>query len=401
MIILAIETSCDETAIAVVENKGKSLRILSNVVFSQIKVHALYGGVVPNLAKREHQKNLAPILVSVLKKAKFFQPEADPPLAENLKFILERESDLLTAFLKFIPKIKVPKIDVIAVTVGPGLEPALWGGVNFARSLGYLWNKPIIPVNHLEGHIASVLLRQNRRISNLRFPAIALLVSGGHTQLVSISAKGGSASGWKYKVIGETRDDAVGEAFDKVARILGLGYPGGPAIAELARRWNFQFPISPSEADPPSADNFQIKLPRPMINQKNFDFSFSGLKTAVLYLVKDLKKQGINIEKITPAIAAEFQNAVIDVLIKKTMNAVKEYKVKTVILCGGVAANVELRKRLREVIREAYSASNLLIPDLIFTTDNAVMIAASASLHSKKEWKKWNKIKVNADLRLA
>ncbi|MBU2218898.1 tRNA (adenosine(37)-N6)-threonylcarbamoyltransferase complex transferase subunit TsaD [Patescibacteria group bacterium] len=333
MIILAIETSCDETAISVVEcSEGFSkpkFKILSNVVASQIKIHAKWGGVVPNLAKREHLKNL-PV---VLKKA--------------------------------LGKIKIKDIDLIAVTIGPGLEPALWTGINFARDLNKVWDKPIIGINHMEGHILSALLcRKKFSISNFQFPMLALLVSGGHTELVLIK-------NWlKYKIIGQTRDDAAGEAFDKVAKMLKLPYPGGPQVAKLAEKFKFQ------------DSSFKINLPRPMINSKDYDFSFSGLKTAVLYKLKEL---GIMNKDLRIAICHEFQQAVIDVLIAKTIRAAKEYKVKSIIAGGGVIANNELRKQLNETIEKNIPNTKFLIPDTKFTTDNAAMISVAAYFRALKK----------------
>jgi len=366
MIILAIETSCDETAIAVLKISNGKFEILSDIVASQIKIHAPWGGVVPNLAKREHERNLPIVLKKALKKAGFVN--------SNFQF-------------------SNSKIDLIAVTVGPGLEPALWTGINFAKDLAEKWKKPLVGINHMEGHIFSVLLNSKNKII---FPALALLVSGGHTELVLISAKGGPASGWKYKVIGQTRDDAAGEAFDKVAKMLGLPYPGGPEVAKLA---------SKSDVDATSTSDFKLKLPRPMINSKDYDFSFSGLKTAVLYLLKDLRagKFGSRIislgardkenqlsRPLVAQICREFQQAVIDVLISKTIRAAKEYKTKTVILGGGVAANKELRKQLG-------NKTNLLIPEFKFTTDNAAMIAVAAYFHAKDKLKN---LQANGNLEL-
>jgi len=224
MKILAIETSCDETSVAIVEGKGKlenpSFEILSNVVLSQIKIHKKWGGVVPMMAKREHSKNLIAILEKSLRKSSFLKlnlksqiSNLKPEKQKRLNKILEREPELLERFLKFIPTIKPPKIDVIAVTIGPGLEPALWVGINFAKALAFVWNKPIVAVNHMEGHIVASLLKSNLKsqISKIMpFPALALLVSGGHTELVLIKKWG------DYKIIGQTRDDAAGECFENV-----------------------------------------------------------------------------------------------------------------------------------------------------------------------------------------
>ena len=371
MIILAIETSCDETAIAILKSDKKSFKILSNVISSQIKIHAKWGGVVPSLAKREHIKNLPIVLKKALREAK----------VSNSKF-------------------KVSSIDAIAVTIGPGLEPALWTGINFAQELANKWKKPVVAINHMEGHIASVLLSQNKgsaknearstkknfgfRISDFGFPAIALLVSGGHTELVLIKKL------LDYKIIGSTLDDAAGEAFDKVAKMLKLPYPGGPEVAKMATKFKNQI------------SNIKINLPRPMLNHKNYDFSFSGLKTAVLYLIRDLKEKGLNTDDwiLKAQICHEFQQAVIDVLISKTLRAAKEYKVKTIILGGGVAANQELRKQLNSQLSVVSSQTKLLMPDIKFTGDNAVMIALAASMR-KKQFINPENLKADGNLKLS
>ena len=320
MKILGIETSCDETAIAIIDiaspKQRPLIKILSNVVLSQVPLHIKFGGVVPNLAKREHQKNLVPVLLEALKEAKFFhkQKKAAPAKtneakSRKLKAILERDPELFARIREHIFLLKPPQLDAIAVTIGPGLEPALWAGVNFARALSYIWKRPVIPVNHLEGHIYTVMLGNNPprkrqfHLLPLKLPALTLIVSGGHTELV-IMKKFGS-----YTIIGETRDDAAGEAFDKVARILGLGYPGGPIISRLADS------VKPNR-------KISVKLPRPMLHSGDFDFSFSGLKTAVLYMIKDLLKKYPLKELRTP-VSYEFQEAVCDVLVSKTIRAAK------------------------------------------------------------------------------
>jgi len=463
MIILAIETSCDETAAAILKCSGKlknpRFEILSNVVASQVKIHSQWGGVVPSLAKREHQKNLIPILIRTLKKASLLNSKSEarnsrpafggarfarearrarlvPMDIGTAKFkilnsILKREPELLEKLLKFLREHQEPKIDVIAVTQGPGLEPALWVGINFAKALAIVWDKPLIAINHMEGHIASVLLKQNRGstkhearkiISNFEFPAVSLLASGGHTQLILINPPAG---GWgEYKIIGETLDDAAGEAFDKVARMLGLGYPGGPAIATEAAKSKIRNPKheTNSKFNPPTGgQNSKFALPRPMLNSKDFNFSFSGLKTAVLYKIRDLPKevrpQGgakrrdevePQINEIRSLIAREFQQAVIDVLIKKTLRAAKEFKVKTIILGGGVAANKELRRQLKKAVsRENVKINDrkyllkLLLPHIKFTGDNAAMIALAAYFHvKKKEFANWQTLRAQGNLRL-
>ncbi len=358
MRILAIETSCDETAVSILETKGSiknpDFNILSNIVASQVKIHAPWGGVVPNLAKREHQKNLPILLKKALKQTK----------------------------LSF----KKPKIDFIAVTEGPGLEPCLWTGINFTQELARKWKKPLIGINHLEGHIFSVLLSQPKKIL---FPALALVVSGGHTELVLIKD-------WlKYKIIGQTRDDAAGEAFDKVAKMLGLGYPGGPAVATCAAKFKVQ------------SSKFKIKLPRPIINSKDYNFSFSGLKTAVLYKLKELKQEmmpsSYDRGYLVSTIAKEFQQAVIDVLLVKTMRAAKEYKVKTIILGGGVAANKELRSQFQNLINSGDRRYRLSLPEMKFTGDNAAMIALAAYFRWIKQKKSAvsRTLKANGNFKLA
>lgn len=331
--ILAIETSCDETAIAVLEACGglrsPRFRILKNTVSSQIEIHRPWGGVVPNLAKREHQKNL-PILFNKLKTNKL-------------------------------------KADLIAVTVGPGLEPALWTGINFAKEIHgkHFPGSALIGTNHLEGHLYSFLLPyKGYKPRNMRdvFPAIQLIVSGGHTILVLM------ISLTEIKILGETRDDAVGEAFDKVARMLHLPYPGGPEIERLA---NEAKKLKTNEA---------IQFPRPMINSKDYDFSFSGLKTSVLYHLRDNPKSG----ESKTNVAASFQKAAFDVLISKTSRAAAEFKTRSVILSGGVAANKTLRKRLSAACRR--SGIGFISAPIRFQTDNAAMIAAAGYInHLKKK----------------
>ena len=332
MIILGIETSCDETAISVVKAEGDliSLRfnLLGSALHSQIETHREFGGVVPMLAKREHIKNLPIVLEKALK-------EAD---------------------------IEISKIDIIAVTVGPGLEPALWTGIKFAEELGKSWGKAVIPTNHMVGHIASVLFNHNK----IEFPVLALLISGGHTELIFMKS-------WKdIEKIGETKDDAVGEAFDKVARMLGLPYPGGPEISRLATQAREQNIIS------------EYKLPRPMIHSKDFNFSFSGLKTAVLYYIRDL---GEITEKNKLEIAREFEDAITETLVSKTKKALKKYLPKTLIVGGGVIANKHLRENFLNLNSE-YPDLEILIPEKSLTTDNATMIAGAGYIEYLRDSKK-------------
>ncbi|MDD3292760.1 MAG: tRNA (adenosine(37)-N6)-threonylcarbamoyltransferase complex transferase subunit TsaD [Candidatus Pacebacteria bacterium] len=363
MKILGIETSCDDTCISVIKDN----KILSNLVSSQEKVHAQYGGVFPSLAKREHQTNIVPLLIKGLKQSKSIikTKNVDNKKIEKVKKILERNPELFNNLKPFLENYEIKGIDRVAITIGPGLEPCLWVGVNLAKALSFYFNLPIVKINHIEGHIMASLIT-----NKTNYPAIALIVSGGNTQLILIKEKG------KYKIIGETRDDAAGECLDKTARILGLGYPGGPNIAKYASK--FKKP------------KYNIKLPRPMINDNNLDFSFSGLKTAVLYETKKTKNVS---EDYKIEMAYEIQNAVIDVLLKKTIKAFNKYKAKTIILGGGVSANKELRKRFKKEFKD-----NCLFPEFKYSMDNAVMIAFTGK-YSKKEIK-WNKLNVNSNLNI-
>lgn len=368
MKLLAIETSCDETSLAILEVKGTAKKplfsVLAHETASQIALHARYGGVFPMMAKREHAKNIVPLFRTTLEKAGFVdgksRVKSDTKKAKKLAAILEREPELLGAFLPFIASYKKPKIDAIAVTVGPGLEPALWVGINFARALSYMWNIPIIPVNHMEGHVLSIFPKKDGKefsVGDFEFPLISLLVSGGHTELVLVKKWG------SYTVIGATKDDAAGEAFDKVARMMNLPYPGGPEIsrlAQMARNEGLSLPT---------------KLPRPMLHSKDFDFSFSGLKTAVLYLIRDMKTLSDDDKK---KIAREFEDAAIDVLVAKTMKALTKYKAKTLIVGGGVAANNHLRDTLSTAAKKEDRAIHFPIREL--STDNAVMIGIAGAV---------------------
>lgn len=389
MKILAIETSCDETAIAILECEGDTadarFRVLGNALLSQIDIHKEYGGVFPALAKREHAKNLVPLLEAALEEAKLDHEsvqEVPEALREELSALLSREPELGDALLTFLRETERPDIDAIAVTHGPGLEPALWVGVNFARALSSAWDIPLVPVNHMEGHLLAALAEQTEnseqkteiRIRDVRLPVLALLISGGHTELVLMKE-------WlSYELIGQTRDDAVGEAYDKVARMMGLPYPGGPEVSKLAERARLQptpYPLSPA-----------FVLPRPMLDSGDLDFSFSGLKTAVLYLLKE-KGELSELEK--GQLARAFEDAVAEVLWKKTAKAIEETGAKTLVIGGGVSANTHIQRTFRANI-EAYPATapssnarparpeaalrdiELRIPAPEFTTDNAVMI---------------------------
>ena len=363
MKILAIETSCDDTGVAVLKIQSSKTEILSNIVSSQVKLHEKYGGIYPFLAKREHQKNLPP----VLKKA--FRQGLRLSSAECLQ-----------------DKQKFEKPDLIAVTVGPGLEPCLWTGINFAIELAKKMNLPLVPVNHIEAHILANFIGKNSKsqIPNPKniFPAVCLVVSGGHTQLILMKNIG------KYQILGETRDDAAGECFDKVARILGLSYPGGPEVAKKAAKYNIR------------NKKYHIELPRPMIYQKNYDFSFSGLKTAVLYDFKSQRPRIRKSEEYIREMCFEIQQAAIDVLIHKTLKAAKSFKAKVIILGGGVAANKELRKQLRKKIEKEMPHAVYYMPERKYCTDNALMAAVTAYYHQKEKTKNWKKIRANANLKI-
>ena len=358
MIILGIETSCDETALSLIEASGglsaPRFRLIGSSLFSQAHLHAEFGGVYPNLARREHQKNLMPLFRKLLSDTRFGKDSSPAPLDEKkLSETLAREPELLKDFLEFMPKIGKAEIDAIAVTSGPGLEPALWVGISFAKALGEIWNAPVIATNHMEGHIVSPLLSAK---SPVEFPALALLVSGGHTELIEIKS-------WReFEILGATRDDAVGEAFDKVARILGLPYPGGPEISRLAEKCRAR------------GGKTEFKLPRPMIHSQDYEFSFAGLKTAILYAVKALPELS---EEQKENLACEFENAVTEVLVSKTRRALEERASKTLILGGGVIANTHIRKSFESLAKE-FGDLKLLIPEKDLSTDNAVMIAMAA-----------------------
>ncbi len=366
MKILGIETSCDETALSIIEGSGSiespSFSVLGTSLFSQIKIHQQYGGVFPNVAKREHAKNLIPLIKKLFDEIVFI-PDSNKTIIteiqkEYLQKTLEREPELYTTFVEYIQTIPKPNIDAIAVTYGPGLEPALWVGINFAKALNYIWDIPVIPVNHMEGHILSVLTSTKKPII---FPALALLISGGHTELVHIESWG------KYKIVGETKDDAVGEAFDKVARMLGLPYPGGPQISKLAE-------IKRSSDDNTTKDSKKTanySLPRPMLHSQDLNFSFSGLKTAVLYMIKKIPEIT---DDIRQNIACEFENAVTEVLFTKTKKAIEQYGIKSLIVGGGVIANKHLQNTFLSLEKEV-PGLQVSIPEMSLTTDNAVMIA--------------------------
>lgn len=369
MKILGIETSCDETAISLIEvdNKGGKVRILGNTVHSQIDVHASYGGVFPILAKREHQRNLIPVLEKTLKEASALIA-GESNITPEIESMLSREPELFAAFKDAMPKIAKPDIDYISVTVGPGLEPALWVGINFARALALLWNIPLVPCNHMEGHVLTALIKKSATVYELinpAFPALSLLISGGHTQIVLVEKIG------SYQIVGDTRDDAVGECFDKIARMLDLPYPGGPKISKLAAEAREKDIQSPEP------------LPRPMIDSKDLDFSFSGLKTAVLYMIKRLREKGVALdENIKKGICREAEDAITDVIASKIKKAIEKFGIETLIIGGGVTANTNIRIRLEQLADEC--SIRLLLPQFDHATDNGLMIALAGYFNSSK-----------------
>jgi N6-L-threonylcarbamoyladenine synthase len=317
MKILAIESSCDETAIAILAGHGQILQLKKNAIYSQIDIHKKYGGVIPEVAARQHAETIIPLI--------------DDTLGKN----------------------KLKGIDYVAVTSGPGLVTSLILGMATAKTLAFANNLPLLAINHMEGHIYSNWLSNSSLVKNSQkyFPALVLLVSGGHTELILMTSHG------QYKILGQTLDDAAGEAYDKVAKLLNLGYPGGPIVSHLAT----------------FGDEQAYNFPRPMLDKANYDFSFSGLKTAVLYTLE--KKKQIS-QKDIKDICASFQKALLEVLVKKTIRAAKEYNVKSIMLAGGVSANRALQENLIEQSKEIKIP--FFYPELKYTGDNAAMIAVAA-----------------------
>ncbi|HEY5600840.1 MAG TPA: tRNA (adenosine(37)-N6)-threonylcarbamoyltransferase complex transferase subunit TsaD [Patescibacteria group bacterium] len=328
MLILGIETSCDETAAAVVNSQNDQLKLLSNVVATSLQMHQKTGGVVPEVAARAQLESILPVITKALEEA----------------------------------GLALKDIDKLAVTFGPGLVGPLLVGVETVKALGLVLNKPIVPVNHLLGHIFINMLEPTivDRLSTIDFPLIALIVSGGHTDLICMNKD------YSYKWLGGTRDDAAGEAFDKVARLLDLGFPGGPAIEKIAKEG-----LPAGRQGNPNA----ILFPRPMINSGDFDFSFSGLKTAVLNVIQSTNYE-LQATSSKADIAASFQQAVIDVLVAKTLKAAQEYEVGQIIIGGGVAANEELRKQLKTNCQKM--GIKLAYPSKSLSTDNGAMVATAA-----------------------
>jgi N6-L-threonylcarbamoyladenine synthase len=383
MKILGIETSCDETAVCLIEASGTgpedfAYKVLGNALYSQVAIHAPYGGVFPNLAKREHAKNLVPLMQQVLEQSDSLIPGPTPHDTEQMSALLAREPELLEQLSTFLAQYGKPDIDAIAVTAGPGLEPALWVGVNFARALNLAWGIPIVAANHMEGHVMMSMVQEDH-FEAFEFPVLSLLISGGHTELVL------SREWMQYERIGQTRDDAVGEAFDKVARLLDLPYPGGPQISRLAREAR--------AADLSSTIHFTP----PMLHSGDFDFSFSGIKTEVRRLVESMKPLN-NETKID--IACAFEDAVTQVLVAKTIKAADDYGARTVVVGGGVSANTYIRQRLAEALEEA-GHIQLLVPPPDLATDNAIMIALPGYFHAiKKDFADAGTLRANGNLRL-
>ncbi|MBT4349868.1 tRNA (adenosine(37)-N6)-threonylcarbamoyltransferase complex transferase subunit TsaD [bacterium] len=315
MRILALESSCDETALTILNAQADSLVLEKDQVYSQVDIHQQFGGVVPEVAARQHAETIIPLLSANIKSEE--------------------------------------KVDYLAVTTGPGLITSLLLGVTAAKTLAYAKNTPLVTVNHMEGHIYSNWLSNDELVKNANkyFPSLVLIVSGGHTELVLMKGHG------DYQLLGSTVDDAVGEAFDKVAKLLDLGYPGGPIVSQRAN----------------DGDCSIYDLPRPMINSGDYNFSFSGLKTAVLYTLERKKK--INTEDVDN-VCASFQNAVVDILVNKTMKAAQEFGVKSIMLAGGVAANNQLKESLQQEAR--IKDLPFFFPELKYSGDNAAMISVAA-----------------------
>jgi len=350
MRILAIETSCDETSASIIEatKNDNKVKVLSNIIASSLPLHAKTGGIIPETAAREQIKHILPVIQKALDSI----PNIDKKNADEL-------------------------IDAIAVTVGPGLIGSLLVGVETVKTLGFVWNKPVIPINHLIGHIYANFIQdssEQQLIANksetIIFPAIVLIASGGHTDLLLMNSHN------DIKWLGGTRDDAAGEAFDKTGRILNLPYPGGPSIEKAALEGNEK----------------AINFPRPLIGSDDLNFSFSGLKTAAL---RETQRNELTKENIAD-ISASVQKAIIDVLIKKTLKAAKKYNSKSILLSGGVTANNKLRGEFITEVRKQMPEAKLFFPEKKFCTDNAAMIGAAAFFTGKKTT--WEKIDTNPEL---
>lgn len=344
MKILGIETSCDDTCAALIDIKRGKFNVIKSIVSSQADLHKKYGGVVPEVAARKHVETILPVIQEV------------------------------------VPRIwraggsRIPKIDAIAIASGPGLITSLHVGVETAKALSVAWDVPLIKVNHIEAHIYSPLL--NKNIADLKFPSIALIVSGGHTELILMRGHG------KYQLLGRTRDDASGEAFDKSAKMLGLSYPGGPQVSKRAEKGN---PIA-------------YDIPRPMIYEDNFEFSFSGMKNAIRLLVEDIGKNKAQRTPIKNNLCASIEHAIVDVLVTKSLKATDKYELKTFILAGGVSANKNLRSTLKRALPKKIT---FLVPEQKYCMDNAAMVAVAGFNHAQnKKFIPYHKLSADANWEL-
>jgi len=361
MIILGIESSCDDTSVALVDCSDSGFFVIAEKTASQIEVHKKYGGVVPEVAGRMHAENIVPLIETVIAEGN-----------EDKPFDMSQG-----------------KPDVIAVTAGPGLVTGLVVGVEAAKTLSYLWDVPLVAVNHIAGHVHSVQISdfkfQNANLdkhqdkkSAITYPAIALIVSGGHTELLLMRDP------TTFELIGKTRDDAAGECFDKVGKLLGFEYPGGPMISQFA-----------TDGDPKA-----IEFPRPMLEEDNYDFSFAGLKTSALYWLRDnFGLQTTDYRLRTPLLndfCASFEQAIIDTLVGKTIRAAERLKPKTIILGGGVSANKKLRESLQKTIKQLPLISSFQFPISRYCMDNGAMIAVAGYYKAiKREYTDWRKIEVD------
>ena len=359
--ILALESSCDETAAAVLcvttHSSLPAPTLLSSVVSTQVDLHAKTGGVVPEVASRAHMEVIVPIIAGAL--------------------IRSKQGDQTSEKLDYAQAIAILREEIthIACTNQPGLIGSLMVGFSAAKTLAYALDLPFIPVHHIEGHIYSALLSSsetaNCKLQTANFPLLALTVSGGHTSLTLMYDHG------RYETLGETIDDAAGEAFDKVAKMLEIGYPGGPAVSNLSNEFRTNYPL-------PATDHL-LKFPRPILHDGTYNFSFSGLKTAVLQYVLKLKKERELTELDKGEICAAFEDAAVDVLVTKTMRAAQLYQPKSIILAGGVAANTALRNSLHLATDHLLPTTNFMVPPLEFCGDNAAMIALAAYYHLQKD----------------
>lgn len=317
MKVLGIETSCDETGVAIYDDKHG---LIANQLYSQIELHADYGGVVPELASRDHIRKTVPLIQAALNEA----------------------------------NLSASDIDAVAYTAGPGLIGALMVGASIGRSLAYAWNVPAIAVHHMEGHLLAPMLEDNPP----QFPFVALLVSGGHTQLIKVTGIG------QYQLMGESIDDAAGEAFDKTAKLLGLDYPGGAKLSELAKQ----------------GDRLRFQFPRPMTDRPGLDFSFSGLKTAAANTINQYRDENGEIDNQTKAdIASAFEDALVDTLVIKSRRALEQTNFKRLVVAGGVSANKTLRDKLAKLMQQR--KGEVFYPRIAFCTDNGAMIAYAGMIH--------------------